>query len=265
MDSSGTVYLLDSGRTYVYGASLKAIGSDGVLKWKKEMDGMCIDENGTSSLALGTNGLLYISCSRNWQTNLTKLFGLEAASGTQMWELAFDGHRIESVGNLTIDSKNRLYFVSSYAENWPGYHTITAVSGSGMILWSTTLGEGRSYDMAGPVISNDEKTIYVYRSGDWWGSAFVNAVNTDTGKPEWESPLEWGGTGWQEFSSFTVDKKGTIWLSTYGKTDPDKCYGRGEYLLGVNSNGQIIKKWQIEGDISCGSHVRVGPSGTIYV
>lgn len=145
-----------------------------------------------------------------------------------------------------------------------GNHYLTAVSEAGAVLWTSPLGAGRQWDFAGPAMSSDEKTIYIYRLTEY-NEGILNAVSAETGEKVWELPLEWGGTGWQTFTSFAVANDGTIWLASYVKYGDDSCYGRAENLIGISPNGHIRRKFPLHGDMDCGSHISIGPSGTIYV
>ncbi|MBI4972670.1 MAG: PQQ-like beta-propeller repeat protein [Candidatus Omnitrophica bacterium] len=284
VSADGTVYLLDNQRMMcqwqyvdgqwqtsncVGGAFLKAVGRDGAVRWQRDMGQGCIEDYGTSGMALGSNGLLYLMCGGGWSYSGT-LYAVNAQSGDSAWMLPLDG-AVQAVGNMTVDSQNRIYF-ASHSEGWPSYHKINAVSPSGELLWSTTLGKAgwSSDDIAGPVLSNDEKVVYVYRFGrgeEDWGETdgYLEAVEVGTGEVKWRLPLEWGGTGWQMATSFAVDKDGTLWFASYVKYGDDSCYGRAENLVGVSPNGYISHKFPLEGDLGCGSHISIGPSGTVYV
>lgn len=260
IDGSGTIYLLDNtGRfwgeydkqgNYVYYQTpslLKAVNKSGVVKWTKEVDEGCENNEGNASLALGTNGILYLVCGSGRDDG--KVYALETDSGRTRWEIPLSD-RIYSVGSLTLDSQNRLY-ISIYGGE------VMAVSPTGTILWRNYVVD--SSEIAGPVLSTDEKTLYVY------GYGYLNAVSTDTGQVIWSTILDWGGTGWQTFTSFTVDTNGTIWMASYRKPDPNTCYGRAEYLISISPDGYITNQMPLEGDMDCGSHVRIGPSGTVYI
>ncbi len=297
VDASGTIYLLDDAGSgwweyvndqWVYhqpdkpAPSVKAVSKSGIVKWEKEVAVECEGRDGATSLALGTNGLLYLYCGRgqvaydgqeSWYLKGAKLSGIETDTGRTRWELLLDDYMGLAVGSMTVDSLNRVYFVAGYknspADYWPQTQAITAVSDTGAILWRTILGEGGGWDIAGPVLSPDQKTVYIYRQGRlegyWSWPGIIDAVSTDSGQVKWELPLEWGGTGWQTFTSFATDANGTIWMASYRKPDPNICYGRAEYLLGISTDGYIIHQMPLEGDMDCGSHVRVGQSGTVYI
>lgn len=284
VDDSGTTYLFDD-TTYwriidgqwVGGngpARLKAISRTGAVKWTKELDLQCNrSSDGFSTIALGTNRLLYLACADYYST---KLFAIETASGSSAWELSLDPSYSSSmaVGNLTVDSNNTLYMGVTHQlpDTWERDHSIVAISKDGALLWSTNIGRGRRWDFTGPVLSPDKMTVYIYRYGytktsEGYNvySGFISALATDTGAVKWDLPLEDGGTGWQTFTSFAVDANGTIWLASYRKPDPNICYGRAEFLMGISPEGYITHQLPMDGDIDCGSHVRVGQSGTIYV
>lgn len=288
VDGSGTIYLFDdAGRgwweyvndEYVYHQpdkpfpSVKAINKSGILKWSKDVDSACTGGDGSSALALGTNGLLYLACSDYYSTTL---FAIQTTSGNSAWELPLDPSYSYSkaVGNLTVDSNNTLYIGATYRlpDTWETDHSIVAISKDGAVLWTTNIGRGRGWDFTGPVLSPDKMTVYIYRygytqtsEGSNVYSGFISALATDTGAVKWDLPLEDGGTGWQTFTSFAVDANGTIWLASYRKPDPNICYGRAEFLMSISPDGDINHLFPLEGDMDCGSHVRVGKSGTIYI
>lgn len=270
VDSLGTVYLVDSGQiNYVYGASLKAIDKNGMLQWERDMSDTCYEDSyGTTAIALGKdNGRLYFSClTGSWSDSAVTLYAFDAIAGTLIWEKNYAGHHAEAAGNLMVDSMNNLYFVSGYNSE----QVINAVSGDGVSLWSTSLGRGSYYDYTGPTLSLNGNTVYIYRSGYATGggtsyrAGFLDAVRSSNGQLEWELEL-YDATGWQTATSFAVDGQGTMWFATYDKYSTDSCYGTGEYLFGVSSTGKIKTKWPLTGDLNCGSHLAIGPSGTIYV
>lgn len=289
VDSTGTVFLLDAERRqsfyegewwvddngkwfYNYSgvgrARVKAISSGGGPKWEAEVLPTCTSDLGRTALALGSNGYLYVACSeRNWSV----FYALDSATGTIQWELQLDWYEWNTTGSITVDSGNNLYFVAKSSRIVDGgrhyYHTLTKILPDGTKDWDFEIEEGYTDDMAGPVLSSLEDKVYVYRLAREMQprGAKIHAINTASGLQDWELELPWGGTGWQTETSFTVDGNGTIWLASYVKDDPDDCYGRGEYLIGIGPNGTVDNQFPFEGEINCGSHIRVGPSGTIYL
>lgn len=291
VDATGTIYLIDGSWGLGYwiyvdgqrqwietaeGDSLKAVSSSGELIWNKDMGGICVDEYGTTSLALGTNDVLYAVCGSEWELVDEewyrvdpRVFAIDTVTGNTTWEVNLTDHEIGGMGALTIDSLNRLYIVSLLDK----LATVTSISEAGTILWSESYGESNTYidSLTGGALSPDESTIYVYRQDRWgswptyWRGAVVDAISTETGEVNWRLPLKWGGTGWQLNSSFTVDGNGTIWLASYVKDDPDRCYSTAENLVGISPDGAISYQWHLDGDLNCGTHLSVGPSGTIYV
>lgn len=294
IDKAGNVYFLDANREqrvryydptarrWYYkldrpaGGELVKYTSDGRVLWAKELPDFyrCIDEYGSTSLALANlKNQIYVICSgrtqdyRDPMRYRATLYIIDTTTGATLQEKNMSQYSITTIGSLTVDKNDNLYFTGttfSDGARYPDTHVAGSLDSTGNIRWSASLGQGRDYEYAGPILSNNEKNLIVYHNTRY--TTYFTSISTADGKVLWRTPIAWGGTGWQQQTSLAVDGRGTIWALSYYKDTTTQCYGYSTGLFGISSTtGNIVQQFAIDADISCGTHISVGQSGTIYI
>ena len=139
--SDGTIYLLDAAEQ-----NLHAINPDGKKKWTTHFSNKHV---GTSNVAIGKDGTLYMDIANSGSSNGGMIYGINQKDGGVKWKFEIKDGYIGTA--IAVDGRGNLYYAAGDA-------TIYCLKPDGALQWKYSVAKEHRFFYSSPAISNE--TIY---------------------------------------------------------------------------------------------------------
>ena len=261
----GSTYTEEGGRGYE--CLITKFNSSGTLQWQKTLGVSNSNSTGASSVAIGSDGSVYI-CGGTASADLGHkaiLIAKYNSSGALQWQKKL-GSGTNRGNSVAVGSDGSVYICGTTYSGGAGSSDafIAKFNSSGTLQWQKTLG-GSTYDNGNSVAVGSDGSVYVVGytksagAGDY--DAFIAKFNS-SGTFQWQKTL--GGSDYDDGTSVAVGSDGSVYIC--GNTN---TAGAGDYdvlIAKFNSSGTLQWQKTLGGSNSDrGNSVAVGSDGSVYI